>query len=280
MPNRTTQLFRSTLVSLAISAAAGPLTAHEYWIAPETGHLEESAAISAQTLVGQNFSGASLAFLDTSVKAMTHWSGEVATPIGARLGDRPAIGSLTLASPGLHRITVETHPAYIVFDTFPEFEAYLLDEGLASIADSHRQRGLPDTEIAEAYVRNARALVQVGPVETGHVDAPTGMPFEIVATGNPYTPDATSLGVRLLWKGEPEDAAQISVFHVPVGGKAPADTEKLLVRTNVEGRVEIPVNGPGQYLLNAVRIEPVDGPGSVVWQSHWASLTFEIASHE
>lgn len=278
MPNRTPNILRATLALLAVTSAALPLSAHEYWIAPSRGHVDEATTLSAHTFVGQNLSGAALPFLDTTVKSMTHWSGDTASAINARLGDRPAIDAVTLATPGLHRIAVETHPAYIVFDTFPEFEEYLADEGLAAFADSHRQRGLPDTEIAEAYIRNARSLIQVGPVEAGHTDAPTGMPFEIVAAGNPYAPGITSLGVHLLWNRDAAGDMQINLFHLPDGDTAPDETRKSNVRTDAEGYAEIPIDGPGRYLLNAVRMEPADGPGSVVWQSHWASLTFRIAA--
>jgi uncharacterized GH25 family protein len=102
------------------------------------------------------------------------------------------------------------------------------------------------------------------------------MPFEIVALANPFLDGLTLLDVSLTWKNAPVANAQISVFHKPEGAKTAQDTTRHLVITDDQGRAQLSLNEPGSYLLNAVRIDPVNGPGSVVWQSHWASLTFQI----
>lgn len=280
MPTRNIGFIHAAIVALTINAHGAPAYAHEFWIDPEAGQSLQGATISADMRVGQNFSGAALPFLDTTVKSITHWSFDTAVSIDAKLGDRPAISTLPLEDRGLQSVVIETHPAYIVFDTFSEFEEYLADEGLGHIADRHRQRGLPDTDIAEAYIRNARALLQVGPIDSSQVDSPTGLPFEIVVKGNPFSVGITMLYVHLLWGGNPMGDARISVFYLPDGGTAPEDTVKAVVQTDAAGLAGISLPGPGRYLVNAVRLDPVDGPGSVVWQSHWASLTFEITSSQ
>jgi hypothetical protein len=177
---------------------------------------------------------------------------------------------------GLHRFSLITNPAYIVFDDLAEFTDYLAYEGLEEVAKLHRERGLADTEIAESYIRNARTLVQVGPATADQVDAPTGMLFEIVALSNPFVDGLTSLEFSLTWKNAVVAKTQISVFHRPEGAETAPDTTRQILNTDSQGRVQLSLEEPGSYLLNAVRIDPVNGPGSVVWQSHWASLTFQI----
>lgn len=270
---------RSLIVpsAAALFALVPPqLHAHEFWIDPVGDRPMIGESISANLRVGQNLSGAALPYLDTTIRSMTLVSPVKAEPLVSRLGDRPAISDASLDSRGLHVLTVETHPAYIVFDTMPEFEDYLAYEGHPEIADRHRERGLPETAIAEEYIRNARALVQIGPVEDNDADRPTGMPFEIVVDGTPFSAGMRALSVRLTWQGTAAPDIQIALFHVPKGGMAPNDTARMYVDTDSEGYAEFPMPGPGQYLLNAVKIEPADGPGSVTWQSHWASLTFDI----
>ena len=261
-----------------VACLAAPLTlnAHEFWIDAAPDRPMTGERTSADLRVGQNLSGAALPYLDTTIRSITHVSPSDAEPIASRLGDRPAINGVTFGSSGLHVLTVETHPAYIVFDTMPEFEDYLAYEGLPEIADLHRERGLPDTGIAEEYLRNARALVQVGSVGDSDWDRPTGMPFEIVVDGTPFAAGKQTIAVRLTWQGAAATDTQITLFHLPSGGTAPLDTTRILVETDGKGYAAFPMPGPGQYLLNAVKIEPVDGPGSVVWQSHWASLSFNI----
>ena len=245
------------------------LTAHEFWIDAAPGR----AGLSADLRVGQDLSGNALPYLDKTIAGMTHVAPSGTLPITARMGDVPAIADLPLTEDGLHILTVETRPAYIVFDTLREFADYLAYEGLSDVEALHRDRGLPETAIAEEYIRNARALVQVGAIGAGGDDRPTGLPFEIVAQGNPFAVD-TPIDVRLTWQGRAAPDTQIALFYLPVGGTAPADTIRTLAVTDDSGHAQFASAGPGFYLLNAVHMAPADGPGSVVWRSHWASLTF------
>ncbi|NNE79457.1 MAG: DUF4198 domain-containing protein [Silicimonas sp.] len=266
----------ATIASLFIAGSTVPVRAHEFWIDPLAERLLPGETISADLRIGQNLSGAAYPYVSKTVAGMTHWSPDNVNAITAREGDRPALNSVA-TEPGLHRITVQSHPAYIVFDDMVEFEEYLEYEGLGEIADQHRERGLPDTEIAEAYIRNAKTLLQVGPVDTSQSDQPTDLPFELTALGNPYDADIRSLDIQLTWQDRPVPGVQVTLFHLPDGGTAPQDSRRSVLKTDTDGVVSIDLGKPGAFLLNAVRMSPVDGPGSVVWESYWASLTFNTA---
>ena len=260
----------------AILLWAAPGLAHEFWLETDIAAADLGETTSVDMLVGQNFQGTKLPYLPDTVQSMMHWSPVGGQAVTARIGDIPAIQSIHLEQLGLHRFSLATNPAYIVFDNLAEFTDYLAYEGLEDVAKRHQQRGLPNTDIAESYIRNARTLVQVGPADASQMDAPTGMPFEIVALANPFVSGITSLDVSLTWKSAPVADTQIAVFHRPEGGQTARDTTRHLLITDSRGRARLPLQEPGSYLLNAVRIDPVNGPGSVVWQSHWASLSFEI----
>ena len=266
-----------TFAIVVCVATAGPAAAHEFWVDISPPKPDSGVALTANLRVGQNLSGSALPYVDTKIKTMAHVTPTSSHPIGAQLGDRPAITGVNLSEDGLHILSVETHPAYIVFETMPEFEEYLAYEGLSHIATLHRKRGLAETYIAEEYIRNARALVQMGAVDEDDIDRLTGMPFEIIVKGSPFAIDQDALTVRLEWQGAAAPALQITMFHVSSDGSAPDDTIQIRAWTDQDGYAEFPLNGAGKYLLNAVRMEPVEGLGSVVWQSHWASLAFEIA---
>lgn len=268
------------LIACIAALAATSAAAHEFWIAPDRYRTEPGTQLSAQLRVGQDMSGDAFPYLSRTVAEMRHWLGETSGAIDAREGDLPAISGLDLATPGLHRIAVATNPAYIVFDTLPEFADYLGYEGLGPVVAMHRDRGLAETGIAEAYIRNARALVQVGPPRDDQRDAPTGMTYELTALGNPYMPGLSEIDVVLRWKGAAEAGTQISIFHLPPDGTAPGDTVRTLARTDEGGRARIAIGRPGTYLVNAVHMEPAEGPGAVVWQSHWASLTFFVSADD
>ena len=262
---------------LALVPLGAPSTAHEFWIAPAAPRAEAGQTGTADLRVGDMLSGQAFPWLDEQTgDAAVHAPGGT-RQITGRDGDRPAL-SFALTEPGLHVITYRAVPNYVVFDDMADFAEALEYEGLDWVVAEHEARGLPPVEIAEAYIRNARALVQVGPAASGDTDRPTGMPLELVVLGNPYVAGQDAIDVHLTWQGAPQPDVQVSVFRRPPGGTAPGDVVRSLLTTDAGGRVRVPVAEDGVYLLNAVRMDPVSGPGSVVWQSHWASLTFTLSN--
>ena len=275
----TSTIYQKLLGAIVISSLWAPAAlAHEFWLEPGTNNPSPGQSISADMKVGQEFLGQSLPYLPNTVRVMTHWSPNGAEALSARIGDLPAMQGIALDQPGLHRLTMETNPAYIEFDDIAEFSDYLSYEGLGAIVQLHKNRLLSEVDIAEAYIRNARALIQVGPADESQRDSGTGMPFEIVALTNPFTKEATSLDVSLTWQNSPVANRQIAIFYLPSGGQVTKDTARKLAMTDSLGNATIEIKSPGRYLLNAVQMDSVQGPGSVVWQSHWASLTFGVGS--
>ncbi len=252
-----------------------PAVAHEFWIEPEAHHVEVGATVRADLRVGQMLSGEAYPYLsDQIIAAQVHQPSGIIEIEGME-GDLPAL-AVTFSEPGLHVITYHAAPNYVVFEDIPSFRDYLAYEGLSEVARLHKARGLPANEIAEEYIRNARALVQVGPADPGDVDRPTGMPLELVAQQNPFVEGTAIIEVQLLWRGAPVPDRQVSIFHKPEPGMPPGEPTRSLTTTDSEGKAVIPLEHGSFYLLNAVHMEPASGPGSVVWQSHWASLTFTV----
>lgn len=245
--------------------------AHEYWIAPESYRVEPGERIEARLLVGQMMEGTELPWLSTQVRSFVVSTPQGRLEVQGMEGDLPA-ASYVAEVPGLHVLAHETFPLEITFDTLEEFREYLDYEGLGAMIAEHRRRALPETAIVEAYVRSAKALVQVGPVRPDDSDRPLGLAFELVALANPYA-GGDVLPVRLSWQGEPVAGAPISIFRMS------DEVERHLVRTDADGRAEIPIADGGEFLLNAVHLEPVDGEEHV-WESTWASLTFGLARRE
>lgn len=268
--------WRAWVLGMAMLLPGLPVAGHEYWIAPEAARLNPGDTLRARLFVGSDMVGQEFPWLKRSVTAAEIWSPSGAAPIAAREGDMPAL-TAEVTEDGLHRLTMHTTPNYVIFDDLAEFGRYLDYEGLDGVMAQHQARGLPDKLFGEAYIRNARALVQVGDVVPGQVDAPTGMPFELVARGNPYVPGQGSIEVGLTWQGVAQAGVQVAVFRLAPGATAPEGVTRELLRSDSQGLVRVSLAEPGQYMVSAVRIEPVEESAAVVWQSHWASLTFEIA---
>ena len=255
------------LVSLMVSA--GPATAHEFWISPEIGRLQPGDTLVADLKVGLMLKGESYPYLSDRFRSFDIAVAEMLLPVTGLDGDTPALNDVTV-EPGLNVIALETIAFRATYDDWAVFRKYLNDEGLEQFEQLHRERGLPEQGFAERYTRYAKALVQVGSIELAHRDFPVGMPLELVADANPYADGSNKLPVTLTWQGEPIAERQINVFQ---------DQDGTITRTSVftdeQGRAVVPITGSGEYLLNAVHLEPADAP-PVVWESHWATLSFRL----
>ncbi len=261
-------IFRSALLVAAIAPQGS--SAHEFWIEPVNSS-------SANMRVGQMMVGENLPYLDRIVRSARHFGPDGEESLSGRQGDLPAL-AVDLSASGLHLITLETTPAYIVFDTLPEFGDYLGYEGLQDILTRHEARDLPSTEIAEEYWRYARTLVQSGQASPDDTDAPVGLRYELVALTSPFLSKNGQIELQLTWEGEAEPSAQIAMFHKGEGENG--IVSRALLRSDESGKVTAKVDEPGVYVFNAVHMLEADGPGSVVWQSHWASLSFVIDQDE
>jgi hypothetical protein len=245
-----------------------PAPAHEFWIEPDSGEINPGDSIVADLKVGKMLNGESYPYLSNRFRAFTDTVGRDTSMIAGNDGDIPAMVEIA-ARPGLHIIANQTVAFRLTYDDGSKFRDYLAYEGLDRFADLHRERGLPESGFAERYTRYAKALVQVGPVVASDVDVRIGMPFELVAEANPYSPKVQLLRVLLIWHGVPVASHQISIF------RNDGVVTRTTAITDEAGLASIPLAGGGEYLLNAVYLEPVDD-APVVWESHWASLSFKL----
>jgi hypothetical protein len=261
---RTASAAAATMIALL--AAAAP--AHEFWIAPESGLVNPGQPIVADLKVGQMLRGEPYPYLSNRFARFTVTVGGAIRPVAGDEGDIPALAAMP-APPGLNVIAHETVAFRTTYDDWTVFRKYLADEGLDRFAELHRARGLPEKGFAERYTRYAKALVQVGPAMPGDGDVALGLPFELVVAANPYAPGLSALPVSLTWRGEPVAEHQITILR---------DTGETVTRstivTNLAGQAVIPLTPGSKYLLNAVRLEPID-QSPIVWQSHWASMSFD-----
>lgn len=268
-------MLRCFALALCVAGNALPVLAHEFWISSLDYRPEVGQEVKAELLVGSDMAGEPYPWLKRNTVAARMLSESWAVDLLGREGDLPAL-TFSPREEGLHRIIFHAQPSFVVFDKPETFPHYLEYEGLDWVMAAHKARGLPEVDFAEMYTRNARALVQVGPASPDQLDAPTGMPFELVALQNPYVEGVTEISVSLTWQGVPSADQQVAIFVKAPGGTAPADVTRRLVKTDAAGVARITLDAPGEYMLSAVHMEPLEGNLAAVWQSHWATLNFEI----
>jgi uncharacterized GH25 family protein len=257
-------------LALALTLDLSVASAHEFWVAPLDYQVQEGDQVQIDLRVGQMLEGRSYPYLSHKFNRYQLSDRRGVHDLLGNEGNLPSV-SYEASVPGLHVIAYEALPEFLVYDNFQAFDDYVREEGHAGLVDRHRERDLPEAGFTEAYVRNAKALIQVGPATEDDLDRELGLPFEFITLKNPYNTDDT-LPVKLLWHGSEVYDAQVAVFNSNSKGKI----SRVTYRTDKSGIVQIRLAGGGTFLLSAVQLEESDPDSGHVWESTWASLTFAL----
>ncbi|SDY10422.1 DUF4198 domain-containing protein [Citreimonas salinaria] len=261
-------------LALAACLVALPLRAHEFWIEPEAWQVAPDEVIAARLINGQEFDGIELSAATATPVRAEAIRDDSAVALDPRGTDKPAI-AFRPAGPGLTTLLYQTDHMVVIYDTLADFASFAESKGADWAVGRHREAGLREETIFEAYARFAKALVAVG--DGAGADALRGMEIELVAETNPYTdPTDGGVDVRLFYRGAPLADTLVTVFDRAPDGTV--ETRETL--TDAKGRASVAVTPGHDYLVDAVVIrEPAEAIAQAhraVWESVWASLTFSV----
>lgn len=258
---------------MGFAFSAGAVQSHELWIDPVAHQVERDAPIAADLRVGQEYEGPAYSYFPRNIRRFDIASGGALAEVESRAGDRPAVSQT--APEGLAVLIHVTTDARLTYPEWEKFEAFVRHKDALWTIEAHAARGLPREGFGEAYSRYAKSLVAVG--RGDGTDREFGLETEIVAGLNPYTDDVSGgMPVTVFYQGAPRSGAQLEVFAKSEKG----DVEVTLLRTDENGQVTVPVEPGTRYMLDAVVLrEPAPDLAdaeTVVWESLWANLTFEV----
>jgi hypothetical protein len=255
------------MVSIFLSGA--PLFAHDMWIEPTPFFPATGQIVSVRLRVGQDLLGDPLPLDPALVTEFVIEDAAGRRPFVRRDRGDPA-GLFRVSTPGLLVIGYGSKPS-AVEQPGERFDHYLKEEGLDAIAALRARRGDARATVRELYSRCAKSLVLSGPPSEATGDRRLGLMLELVAERNPYAlPVGQDLPVRLTYDSRPLAGALV----VALNRSRPS--EKLLARTDNEGRVRFRVRTGGMWLVKAVHMVPAPTGANAEWVSFWASLTFEL----
>ncbi|MDQ2088624.1 DUF4198 domain-containing protein [Marimonas arenosa] len=264
-----TPFLRMTLVFVLLSFAR-PALSHEFWIEAQTYQVRPGGQIEAGLYNGQYFTGVEMAWFETRISHAGWMQGADSGGFDSRSGDRPAL-KLPAPGPGLVQLLYQSTARKLTYTDWGKFENFAASKGNGWAIARHAERGLLRTGFSESYTRYCKALVAVG--DGAGADRATGMEVELVALSNPYTePPQAGLRVEMRYKGRPLPETQIDVFEKKDDGPA----ESFHVITDLAGRATVPLKPGHRYLLDSVVLREPETDGPHVWESLWASLTFEV----
>jgi uncharacterized GH25 family protein len=257
------------LVAVLAAVPAVRVHAHDFWIEPDTFRPAPGHLLRVDLRVGDTF-GQGEPFPRDPTHARRFGAigpdGERAIP--GRAGRTPA-GRIRVDAPGTY-VLVYRGNARTVQLAADRFEAYLHHEGLDHIVAMRAAAGEHFEPGREAFSRCAKAIVRVGEAAGGW-DRVAGLSLELIPAGDPSRLAAgDTLTVRLLHEGRPLAGTRVSAMPVTAPDAVVHGT------TAADGRVAVPLDRPGRWLVKAVHMMRADRRDDADWESLWASLTFEV----
>lgn len=279
---------RGPLLGVAcIALAATVLHAHDFWLVPDAFHLEQGEDLKVR---GQTSSA-----FPSSESAVT--ADRIAEALVIDAHGRASIADFAQAGTSLvlhHRpqragqyvVTTAIHPRS-VRESPESFRRYLVLEGAPEILQRlEREGGLPTDSMTRRYAKYAKAFVQVGRNGPRAFANVVGHPFEFLPLADPADRAAgDTLQVQLLLHGRPLANAKVHAGSVVRPAGTPLDelagTERHSeLRTDVNGVAHVAIDRAGVWNVRALYLEPsVPGSGAD-WETHWATIVFEIVARD
>jgi uncharacterized GH25 family protein len=134
-----------------------------------------------------------------------------------------------------------------------------------------------DADGSENYRRVAKALVQVGPLDTSaqsQVTRSLGLPLEIVPEQSPYAvPRPASLSLHVFYEGRVLPGALVKLTNLEHDA-APVETHL----TDGQGRASFAMPDRGSWLLNVIWTQPLPASSETEFETTFSSLSFGFPS--
>ena len=274
----------ATLIFVSVLAGAGSACAHEFWLAPSRYRAAAGDSVVLGAFVGTGFRGEARPFAARRAVRFIGRGASVADLSGAARDSslawaRPAIADDqgTLVAYASDFAAIELPAA--------EFERYLELEGLDAVTRARAERGERATAGRERYRRACKTWI-AGPRGGGEADrrASTafGLPLEIVPLAEPGRAAALTLEVR--YYSRPLPGALVRAWRQPLSAGGAATPRNAAARdsvgaryegrTDARGRLSLPLDGAGEWLVSTVHMVPTRDREEADWESTWAALTF------
>jgi uncharacterized GH25 family protein len=263
---------RISVASALLILAAAPAAAHDFWIQPQRFQVAPNVDLPVTFQIGHGEARERYGNNARIVLLGDFFNGQRKDRRAQLRASGPAEFITRFAEAGLHILGLQTSYAYSELPA-NRFNDYAREEGLAAVLAARKRAGALGTPGRERYSRRAKALIQVGsakPLNQTMATTPIGLKLEIVPDRNPYALDSSrSLPLHVLYKGKRLPSATVKLTSLEADDR-PAATAV----TDEHGRATFRVPAKGNWLLNVVWAEPVQGASNVDFDTTFSSLTF------
>ncbi|EIC28020.1 MULTISPECIES: DUF4198 domain-containing protein [Methylomicrobium] len=253
------------------------LAAHEYWLAPSAYSAPVGQTLAVQAYVGSDFKGELRPFAATRTVRLEVQTKERKDVKSRAINGDLDLAHLTVEDEGGIVVAFETH--FVPVELPPEkFDEYLRREGLEGPLKAREALGAAAGPGRERYLRCAKAWIAGS--DDSRLRKPFGMPLEIIPRSDPLV--SGKLTVQVLYNAQPLEGIRVKAWNQALAsGAVPRDQMArgpvqpvAQTRTDKNGVAILEIEGPGEWLLSAVHMQPSADKQAADWESRWASLTF------
>lgn len=246
---------------------------HEFWLQSKKYQYKMGEEMNVEFMVGENFEGESWDLSKHSVERLEIHQGVTVKRLERQV--TPTKGkNLTYKfdRQGTHLVALESNYAFIKLDG-STFAKYVEEDGLERIASERKKTGSEKDSVREYYKRFAKMIVQCGSKIDQTFRRSAGFRYEIFPMANPASlKPGDYLDCQVMWEKKPASSVMVKVWS-HVGNRIFLQN----IYTEKDGTLRFPISSSGQWMVSSVYMIPSEQDGAD-YQSHWASLVFEIPS--
>jgi len=271
--------FRRAALCLSLLALSTASFAHDFWVQPSAWQVNPSARLDLALLVGHGPDRQRSPIPAARIIRFQAIAGE-----GQRYdlrgnlarGSRGTEAAIAFTRPGTYMLALVTDNRAESHLPAIRFNDYLKAEGLTPALDLRARTGRMGADGAESYRRNAKAIVQVGPVDPDRqaiVTRPIGLSLEIVPERSPLAAARGPFPVRILYHGRPLAGALVKLTDLAHDAE-PVETH----RSDAHGRAVFAMPRAGNWLVNVIWTRPQPQTSLTDFDTDFSSLSFGIPS--
>lgn len=261
---------RALVFLLFIICAPLSVSAHDYWLEPETFFAAPNQSVSVRMNMGDRLqieTERPLQILRT-VSFQLYGRNSILNLLSiSRDGQMPA-SVITPRRAGNYLLAMERNPASIELEA-AQFTAYLREEGLDEIIARRATLGESERAGRERYRRYLKSLLQVGDRRDSTFSRRVGHRLEIVPIENPYRLRAgDTLRVRLYFENRPFAGARVFALN---------RNARLETSTSADGTASFRLDHTGLWLIRLVHMRRcAEDCAETEWESFWSAFTFGL----
>jgi uncharacterized GH25 family protein len=264
--NRTcTLLFFLLLAAVRVSA-------HEYWLEPDSFFLKPGEKSAVRLFLGEGLKKEEERPFQTSKTPLFRLfstGGDFDLTSSVRDEDIPLF-TFSAEKAGNYLLGLERNWAYITLEA-DKFDEYLREDGMEYIIAEREKLGESKKEGRERYSRFIKALLEVGDKRDKTFAKRIGLKLEIVPLENPYSKKiGDTLSFQVLFQGKP--LKDKTIFADNRDGEA---ISKQKLKTDAHGKATIKLDRKGIWLVRLVFMQRCqkDCEGAD-WESFWGAFSF------